>query len=283
MKKNLKKLLAFALSSSLLFVGCSSGTTTQETKTETTATETTTTEPQTIKIGATPEPHAAILEFVKPILEKEGITLDIQVFNDYVIPNTSLEEKDLDANFFQHQPYLDEFNAQKGTHIVSIGTVHVEPMAIYSNKVKSLEELADGATVSIPNDPTNGGRALILLQKQGLITLKDGAGLTATDKDITENPKNLKFELLDAAQLPRTLDDVDVSVINTNYALEAGLDPTKDAIAVEDKESPYANIVAVREGETEDPRFVALMKVLNSEETRKFIEETYKGAIVPAF
>lgn len=281
MKKNIKKLLAFALSASILLVGCSSGgnekqgTAKEENKNAP--------EEQVLKIGATPEPHAAILESVKPALEKEGIKLDIQVFNDYVIPNTALEEKDLDANYFQHQPYLDEFNAQKGTHIVSAGTVHVEPMAVYSKKYTALSDLPEGATISLPNDPTNGGRALILLQKEGLIKLKDGAGLTATDKDIVENAKNFKFELLDAAQLPRTLDDVDASVINTNYALDAKLDPTKDALVVEDKESPYANIVAVREGETEDPRIQALMKALNSEETKKFIEETYKGAIVPAF
>ena len=281
MKKNIKKLLAFALSASILLVGCSSwgnekqGTAKEENKTAP--------EEQVLKIGATPEPHAAILESVKPALEKEGIKLDIQVFNDYVIPNTALEEKDLDANYFQHQPYLDEFNAQKGTHIVSAGTVHVEPMAVYSKKYTALSDLPEGATISLPNDPTNGGRALILLQKEGLIKLKDGAGLTATDKDVVENAKNFKFELLDAAQLPRTLDDVDASVINTNYALDAKLDPTKDALVVEDKESPYANIVAVREGETEDPRIQALMKALNSEETKKFIEETYKGAIVPAF
>lgn len=280
MKKNLKKLFALALTSSLLFVACSGGA-----KEEAKADEAkgATEQVQTLKIGATPEPHAAILENAKPLLEKEGINLEIEVFNDYVIPNTSLEEGDLDANFFQHQPYLDEFNAQKGTNLVSAGTVHIEPMAIYSKKIKSLDELAEGSTISIPNDPTNGGRALLLLEKQGLIELKEGAGLTSTDKDIEKNPKNLKFELLDAAQLPRTLDDVDASVINTNYALEAELNPTKDAIVVEDKDSPYANIVAVKEKDKEDPRIQTLMKVLNSEETKKFIEETYKGAVVPAF
>lgn len=279
MKKNLKKLFALALTSSLLFTACTKGESKQEQK----ADNKTTLEIQTLIVGASPQPHAGILENIKPILENEGIRLEIEVFNDYVIPNTSLEEGDLDANFFQHKPYLDEFNSQKGTNLVSAGAVHLEPMGLYSQKIKSLDELADGATISIPNDPTNGGRALLLLEKQGIIELKEGAGLTSTDKDIDKNPKHLKFELLDAAQLPRTLDDVDASIINTNYALEAGLNPLKDAIIMEDKDSPYANIIAIREQDKESPKIQALINALNSEETKKFIEETYKCAVVPAF
>lgn len=278
MKKNFIKLLSLTLVSALTLVACSGGNQPKEAdKKEQGSQE------KTLVVGATPQPHAEILEVVKPLLEKEGIKLEVKVFNDYVIPNTSLEEKELDANFFQHQPYLDEFNEQKGTKIISSVKVHVEPMGIYSSKIKSLDELKQGATISIPNDPTNGGRALLLLEKQGLITLKEGAGLTATDKDIEKNEKNLKFSLLDAAQLPRTLDDVDLSVINTNYALEAQLDPNKDALAIEDKDSPYANLLATREDLKDDERLKAIEKALNSEEVRKFIEEKYNGAIVPAF
>lgn len=279
MKKNLIKILTLTLSATLLLTACGGA---KEKPAEDKPAEQKS-ETKTLVVGATPEPHAAILEAIKPQLEKEGINLEVKVINDYVIPNTSLEEKELDANFFQHQPYLDEFNSQRGTNIISTVKVHVEPMGLYSSKIKSLDELADGATISIPNDPTNGGRALLLLQKQGLITLKEGAGLTATDKDIEKNDKNLKFELLDAAQLPRTLEDVDASVINTNYALEAKLNPTQDAIVIEDKDSPYANLLATREDLKDDERIKALEKALNSEEAKKFIEETYKGAVVPAF
>jgi lipoprotein, YaeC family len=237
----------------------------------------------TLRVGATPVPHAEILEFVKPILKEKGINLEIVEFTDYVQPNKALNDGSIDANFFQHVPYMEEFEKNNNMKLVALVKVHVEPMGVYSKKVKSLEELKDGATISIPNDPTNEGRALLLLQKNGLIKLKDSTSLTATPIDIAENPKNLKFSELDAAQLPRTLQDVDASVINTNFALEAGLNPLKDAIAIEDKDSPYANVLTVRPDNKDDPAIKTLAEVLNSPEVKKFIEDKYQGAIVPAF
>lgn len=237
----------------------------------------------TLKVGATPVPHAEILEFIKPMLKEKGINLEIVEFTDYVQPNKALNEGSIDANFFQHVPYMDEFAKNNNMQLVALAKVHVEPMGIYSKKIKDLSELNDGATISIPNDPTNEGRALLLLQKNGLIKLKDSASLTATPVDIADNPKNLKFSELDAAQLPRTLQDVDASVINTNFALEAGLNPLNDAIAIEDKDSPYANVLTVRPDNKDDPAIKALAEALNSSEVKKFIEDKYQGAIVPAF
>lgn len=237
-----------------------------------------------IKVGATAVPHAEILEQVKPILEKEGIHLEIVEFNDYVQPNLAVNDKELDANFFQHEPYLKNFMEEHSeVKLANAGGVHVEPMGVYSKKIKSLDALEDGATVAIPNDPTNGGRALLLLGKAGLIQLKDGVGENATVQDITANPKNLRFQEVEAAQLPRTLDDVAIAVINTNYAMQADLVPTKDALFMEDKTSPYVNIVAVRAGDEDRPEIQALMKALHSDAIRQFIEEKYQGAIVPAF
>lgn len=234
-------------------------------------------------VGASPEPHAKILELIKPDLAAKGIDLEIKEFNDYVVPNTALNDKQLDANFFQHVPYMEEFEKEHNMKLVALVKVHVEPMGAYSKKIKSKDALANGATVAIPNDPTNEGRALLLLQKQGLITLKDASGLTQTPRDIASNPKNLKFKELDAAQLPRVLQDVDLAVINTNYALKAGLSPLKDALFVEDKNSPYANVLTVRPDNQNDPAIQELAKALNSDKVRKYIEDTYKGAIVPAF
>lgn len=236
-----------------------------------------------LKIGATPVPHAEILEFVKPLLEKENIKLDIVVFNDYVQPNTALADKELDANFFQHKPYLDNFIKERNLELVSLGNVHVEPLGLYSKTIKNIADLKDGCTIAIPNDATNGARALLLLQSNGLIKLKDGAGIEATEKDIAENPKNIKIHPAEAAQLPRILEDVDAAVINTNYALPANLNPTKDALIIEGKDSPYANIIAVRKGDENRPELQKLMEVLNSEDVKKFIQEKYDGAIVPAF
>ncbi|MBS6063125.1 MetQ/NlpA family ABC transporter substrate-binding protein [Criibacterium bergeronii] len=281
MKKNLIKVFTLALVSALTLAACSGGADNKPAQGD--AAKTTEKSNKVLKIGASPQPHAAILENIKQDLADKGIELEIQQFSDYVVPNTAVEDGDLDANFFQHVPYMDEFNKQQGTHLVSVGSVHLEPMGLYSKKIKDLKELKEGATISIPNDPTNGGRALLLLEKNGIIKLKDGAGLAATDKDIVENPMNLKITLLDAAQLPRTLEDVDASVINTNFALEADLNPLNDALVIEGKDSPYANIVAVKEGNEKDERVVALMEALNSEKTKKFIEDEYKGAIVPAF
>ena len=236
-----------------------------------------------ISVAATAVPHAELLEFVKPALAKEGVELKIKVFTDYVQPNVQVAEGRLDANFFQHQPYLDEFNASRGTALVSIAGVHVEPFGAYSSKIKKLDELSEGAQVVIPNDATNGGRALLLLQKAGVIKLKGGAGITATVKDIAENPKAIKVRELEAATLPRVLAQVDLALINTNYALEAGLNPTKDALVIEGADSPYVNILVTTAEKKDNADLQKLAKALHTPEVKKFIADQYKGAVVPAF
>lgn len=236
-----------------------------------------------LTVGATAVPHAELLEFVKPALAKQGVELDIKVFTDYVQPNVQVAEKRLDANFFQHKPYLDEFNKGKGTSLVSVAGVHVEPFGAYSQKVKKLAELKEGATVAIPNDATNGGRALLLLAKAGLITLKDANNILATAKDIASNPKKLKFRELEAATLPRVLNQVDLALINTNYALEAKLNPSKDALVIEGGESPYVNILVSRADNKDSAALKKLAAALTTPEVKKFILEKYKGAVVPAF
>ncbi|WP_379159123.1 MetQ/NlpA family ABC transporter substrate-binding protein [Paenibacillus sp. sgz5001063] len=240
-------------------------------------------EPVTLVIGASPQPHAEILNAIAPLLEKQGIKLEIKEFTDYILPNTQLAEKELDANFFQHKPYLDDQNQKNGTDLVSVTAVHVEPFGAYSKKIKSIDELADGAKVAIPNDATNGGRALILLAKNGLITLKDDTNITSTTADITENKKNLKIVELEAAMLPRQLDEVDLALINTNYALEAGLVPTKDALFIEGSDSPYANLLVARPDNKDSDAIQKLAAALTSPEAKAFIEEKYQGAIIPAF
>jgi len=236
-----------------------------------------------ISVAATAVPHAELLELVKPALAKEGVELKIKVFTDYVQPNVQVAEGRLDANFFQHQPYLDEFNASRGTQLVSIAGVHVEPFGAYSSKIKKLDELSEGAQVVIPNDATNGGRALLLLQKAGVIKLKADAGITATVKDIAENPKGIKVRELEAATLPRVLAQVDLALINTNYALEAGLNPTKDALAIEGSDSPYVNILVTTSEKKDNADLQKLAKALHTPEVKKFIADKYKGAVVPAF
>lgn len=236
-----------------------------------------------ISVAATAVPHAEILEFIKPALAKDGVELKVKVFTDYVQPNVQVAEGRLDANFFQHQPYLDEFNASRGTQLVSIAGVHVEPFGAYSSKIKTLAELPEGAQVVIPNDATNGGRALLLLQKAGVIKLKDGAGITATVKDIAENPKAIKVRELEAATLPRVLAQVDLALINTNYALEAGLNPTKDALVIEGSDSPYVNILVVQAEQKDNAALQKLAKALHSAEVKQFIADKYQGAVVPAF
>ena len=236
-----------------------------------------------VVVGATQVPHAEILEVVKPQLAKQGVELDIKVFSDYVQPNLQLVDKQLDANFSQHKPYLDSFNKDRKATLVPVALVHVEPFGGYSKKIKSLAELKDGATVAIPNDPSNGGRALALLQKQGVIKLKDPSNILATAADVVENPKKLKFRELEAAMLPRSLDDVDLALINTNYALEAKLVPTRDALLIEGADSPYANFIAVRPDNAQSAAVRKLIAALHAPETRKFIADKYKGAIVPAF
>ncbi|MCG0238542.1 MAG: MetQ/NlpA family ABC transporter substrate-binding protein [Firmicutes bacterium] len=236
-------------------------------------------------VGATPVPHAQILrDVVAPLLAKEGIELQVKEFTDYVQPNLALADKLIDANFFQHIPYLEKFSAERNLDLTYTVRVHIEPMGVYSQKVKSLAELPDGATVAIPNDPTNAGRALVLLAQQGLLKLKEGVGFAATVNDIVENPKGLKIKELEAAQLPRALADVDAAVINTNYALEAGLNPAKDALAIESgQDNPYANVLAVRKGDENRPEIQALSRALTSPEVKEYIEKNYQGAVVPAF
>lgn len=282
----MKRIVTFVAAAVLalgVLAGCG-GAKPEATKAETKATEAP--KKVTLTIGASPTPHADILRAIQPLAEKEGIALKIVEFSDYVKPNIALAEKELDANYFQHIPYLTEFATARKLDLVSAGPVHLEPLGLYSIKVKSLAELKDGAKIAIPDDPTNAGRALKLLADQKLITLKDGVGLAATPKDITANPKNLKIELLNAEILPRTLQDVDAAVINTNYYLEAQKNLKIEAAVLareSAKDNPYANIVAVRKGDEKRPEIQKLMKLLQSPEVKKFIEEKFQGAILPAF
>ena len=234
-------------------------------------------------VAATPVPHAEILELIKPALAKEGVDLDIKVFTDYVQPNVQVDQKRLDANYFQTLPYLQSFNEGKGTHLVTVIGVHVEPFGGYSKKVKSLAELKDGATIAIPNEGSNSGRALILLQKAGLIELKDPTNAVATPKDIAKNPHNFKFKELESAMLPRVLDQVDLDMINTNYALEAGLNPAKDALLIAGSDSPYVNYLVARPDNKNSEAIQKLAQALTSPEVKAFIEKKYNGAVLPAF
>ena len=241
----------------------------------------------TLTVGATPNPHAEILAQVKDDLAAEGIDLVVKEYSDYVVPNTAVEEGDLDANYFQHTPYMEKFNEENGTHLVSVGKIHYEPMGIYPGLTKTLEELPDGATIAVPNDATNEARALQLLAAQGLIELKEDAGLNATPNDITSNPKDLQFKELEAAMLPQTASEVDLSVINSNFAMEGGMNPATDSLASEDADSEaaqtFANIIAVKEGHENDPAIQALVKALQSDKVKEYIEKTYSGAVVAVF
>lgn len=240
----------------------------------------------TIKVGATPAPHAEILEFVQDNLLEQGYTLEIVEYNDYVIPNTAVQDGELDANFFQHLPYLKDFNEQNQTTLVDVATIHFEPFGLYAGKTASLEELKEGAKVAVPNDTTNEARALLLLEAQGLIKLKEGAGINATKIDIVENPLNLEIVELEAAQIARTLQDVDIAAINGNYAVDAGL-KLSDALAVEAADSlaaeTYGNVIVVKEGNEESEITKALVEAVQSEEVKEFIETNYEGAVVPVF
>lgn len=276
----MKKLLSILVISTLavsLLVGCSGGT--QESKTTDTD--------KTIVVGASPTPHAEILEVTKALLAEEGFTLEIQEFTDYVQPNLTLENGEIDANYFQHLPYLEDFNEKNDTKLSSAGAIHYEPLGLYPGKTTALDAVADGASIAIPNDTTNEARALLLLETLGMIKVDPEAGLEATPKDIVENPKNLKFTELEAAQLARSLQDVDLAVINGNYAIEAGLNADTDALAKEEKDSlaaqTFGNIIAVRVGEETTEKTAALMKALTSEDVMTFINENYKGAVVPIF
>ncbi|HAG76536.1 MAG TPA: methionine ABC transporter substrate-binding protein [Thauera sp.] len=235
-------------------------------------------------IAATPVPHAEILEFVKPLLAKDGVELEVKVFTDYVQPSMQTNEKRVDGNFFLHQPYLDAFKQKQKNDIqVVVTKVHVEPLGAYSAKHKAATDIPDGATVAIPNDPSNSGRALLLMAKNGLITLKDINSVSATQKDIAANPKKLRIRELEAATLPRILNQVDLAVINTNYAIEAKLNPLQDSLFIEDASSPYANLLVAREDNADSAAMKKLAAALNSEEVRQFIADKYQGAVVPAF
>lgn len=277
----MKKLLLLGLVSTLalsVLTGCG-GSTANNTGTNENGEKST-----KIVVGASTSPHAEILEVVKPILEEKGYELEIKEFSDYILPNTSLENKDLDANYFQHQPYLDEFNQNNKTHLVSVAPVHYEPLGIYAGKTASLNDIQNGAVIAVPNDTSNEARALLLLEAQGLIKVDPEAGLTATKKDIIENPKNIEIKEIEAAQLVRSIQDVDFAVINGNYALQAGLNVATDALAKEEADSEaaqaYANILVVREGDENRENIKALVEALDSQEVKDFIAEKYQGSVI---
>lgn len=263
----MKKIIAAALSLALVFSLSGCGSKKNDSK--------------KIVIGATPVPHKEILEEVKPLLEKKGYEVEIKEFTDYVTPNTALNQEDLDANFFQHIPYLKDFNEKKSTKLTYTAKVHIEPMGLYSKSIVELKDIKEGSEIAIPNDTTNGSRALKLLEAHGLIKLKDVEFPSILD--IKQNEKNLKITELDAPQLPRVLDEVTAAVINTNYALEADLNPIEDAIVLESKDSPYANVLAIKEGRENEQKIKDLTEIINSKEIKTFIEEKYEGSIVPAF
>ena len=265
----MKKILAIALVALLTIVSVFAQAT-SETQSSTTK----------IVVGATPEPHAALLSLVVDDLAAQGITLEVKEFTDYVTPNDAVEYGEIDANYFQHIPYLESFNTEHGYHLVNAGGIHVEPIALYSSKYSSLSDIPNGAVIAIPNDPTNEGRALLLLQSAGLIKLKENAGLEAIPLDIVENPKNLKFSEIEAATLPRILSDVDAAVINGNYAIPAGLVATRDGLFVEGADSPYVNVIAVKAGNENNPAVKALVEALKSDEVKAYIAEHYKNGEV---
>lgn len=292
MKKKIQALLLAAFTLGAIgLTGCTSDAPATSSNTDAPSTDTavvsqTNENLEVIKVGASITPHAEILEQVKDVLAEQGYDLQILEYNDYVLPNTALESGELDANFFQHQPYLDDFNAENGTHLVSVGAVHFEPFGLYAGKTGTLDDLAEGATVAVPNDTTNEARALLLLEAQGLITLKEGAGLTATVLDIEENPLNLEIKEIEAAQIVRSLQDVDIAAINGNYAAEGGLD-VADAIAVEASDSlaadTYGNVIVVKEGNEDSAKTKALVDAVLSDEVRSYIEKTYGNAVIPVF
>lgn len=240
-------------------------------------------EDNVLKVGATPVPHAELLNLIKDDLLEEGIVLEVIEFTDYIIPNIALNDGQIDVNFFQHLPYLESFASERNLKLESFSGIHVEPLGLYSVKYTDFKSIPEGATIAIPNDAVNGGRALLLLQSNGLLSIDPEAGLEANERNITENPNNFEIVALEAAQLPRVLKDVDAAVINGNYALEAGFNPVKDSLLLEGADSPYVNILTIREGESADPRFIALDKALKSEKIRKYILENYNGGVVPVF
>lgn len=284
MKNRIIGLIIITALTAGVLTGCgqSSGTVSKDENSEQTSEIEKELEP--IRVGAGVTPHAEILREIQDDLEEKGYALEVVEYNDYVLPNTALEDGDLDANYFQHKPYLDDFNAENGTHIVGVANVHFEPLGIYAGKTKSLADLKDGAEVAVPNDTTNEARALLLLEQEGLIKLKEKAGLQATILDIEENPLNLKIKELEAAQVARAVSDVDIACINGNYAIEAGLE---EAIALESAESEaaetYANLIAVKEGNEDTEKTQALVEAVLSNKVKDFITANYKGAVVPVF
>lgn len=277
MKKILTLILALTMAVGLC--ACGGG---EEAPAEDTAAETV-----TLKVAASPTPHAEILAQVVDVLAEQGIELVVTEYGDYVVPNTAVEEGAEDANFFQHAPYLESFNAENGTHLVSVAPIHYEPMGIYPGMTASLEELPDGAVIAVPNDVTNEARALQLLAAQGLIEIDPAAGLNATPNDITSNPKNLQFKEMEAAMLPQIVGEVDLAIINSNFALQGGLNPAEDSLASEDAASEaaqtFANIIVVKEGSEENAAVLALIEALQSDAVREFIETTYNGSVVAMF
>ena len=300
MKKLISATLAASLALSLAACGSSASTDSVAASSEAASTESTAASSEaaestaetselagtTLKVAASPTPHAEILNVAKEVLAEQGIDLEVVEFSDYVQPNLVTESGEVDANYFQHTPYLDSFNEENGTHLVSVGAVHYEPFGIYPGKSDDLANIADGATIAVPNDTTNEARALLLLEQEGLITLKEGAGITATKADIAENPKNLDIVELEASQLPVRLADVDMAVINGNYAIDAGL-KVSDAVAIEaadgEAASAYVNVLAVEEGRENDPAIQALAAAMTSQEVKDFINDTYDGAVVAVF
>ena len=301
MKKLISATLAASLALSLAACGSSASTDSVAASSEAASTESTaassaaaesTAETSelagtTLKVAASPTPHAEILNVAKEVLAEQGIDLEVVEFSDYVQPNLVTESGEVDANYFQHKPYLDNFNKEKGTHLVSVEGIHFEPFGLYPGKTKELKDLQDGATVAVPNDATNEARALLLLQDAGLIKLKDPKDINATPKDITSNPKNLKFKELEAAVVPTVIKDVDIAALNGNYAIQAGFDPTKDTLATEKADGlaakTYQNILVVKEGNENTAKTKELKKALKSDEVRDYINKNYKGAVVPVF
>lgn len=268
MKRNISILLIVILSLGIL-VGCGNKDVTEESN--------------IIKIGVSPNPHGQIIEQIVEDLKEEGIEVKIEIFTDYVTPNIALDDGDLHANYFQHGPYLEDFIQEQGVDLVPIADVHIEPMAIFSDSIDSLDNLEDGSVIAIPNDTVNGGRALLLLEAQGLIKMDKEAGIKASVRDIVENPRNFEFKELEAATIPRVLDEVHIACINGNYALDSGLNPVSDSIAIEDSNSPYTNIIAVRTEDKDNENFQKLIKALHSDKVRDYINETFDGAVIPAF
>ena len=272
MKKNLSRVFAVSLSAAVLAAAVPAGIVGAE-------------EDKTITVAASPTPHAEILEAARPLLEEKGWTLEVSEFDDYILPNEVVESGEIDANYFQHVPYLESFNEEKGTHLVDAGDIHYEPFGIYPGQKSSLDELEEGDVIAVPNDTTNEARALLLLQDNGIITLEEGAGLTATVNEIVDNPYGIEIQELEAAQVPRVVDEVAFAVMNGNYALNAGFSVAKDSIAYEASDSEaaktYVNIIAVKEGNENNEGIQALVEVLKSDEIKDFINETYDGAVIP--